>query len=120
MIDMAKQYRTRDGREVRLLMTDGGGSGGSPVIGAIKDRDWSWFPCCWAANGWYHPLGGGSYDLIEVRPRIKREYWMNVYPSEMGNVTYLYLTKKVADKAADSDRIACVRVEIDVEEGEGL
>ena len=118
MIDMAKQYRTRDGREVRLLMTDGGGSGGSPVIGAIKDRDGSWFPCCWAANGWYHPLGGGSYDLIEVRPRIKREYWMNVYPSEMGNVTYL--TKEVADKAADSDRIACVRVEIDVEEGEGL
>ena len=37
MISLDKTYKTRDGREVRLLMVDGGGQW--PVIGAYRCED---------------------------------------------------------------------------------
>ena len=113
MISKDKQYRTRDGREVRIYATDGTSR---PVHGAIK------YPKDWRAETW---LLDGSWiydeehtlDLIEVRPRIKRTVWLNVYPD--GCQTVLP-SKEQADKFRISDRLACVRVEIDCEEGEGL
>lgn len=52
-------------------------------------------------------------DLIEPWPK-SGELWVNIYPNRAHN----YETKKLADEYADSDRLACVRVEWT--EGEGL
>jgi hypothetical protein len=57
-------------------------------------------------------------DLIEVKPRIRREVWVNVYPGPI--VCELRYTKADADDDAMRNRIACVRLAIDCEEGEGL
>lgn len=116
MISKDKQYRTRDGREVRIYATDGWGD--YPVQGAIGEAD-GWILQAWRSNG---KSGEGiserRADLIEVKPRIKREYWLVLYND--GEVCS-YRTEELAKNAMfKSNRIACVKVVIDCEEGEGL
>ena len=111
MIDINKQYRTRDGREVRIYATDGRGI--YPVHGAVKVED-GWTPYTWKEVG----VEGVSNvnDLIEIRPRHKRTVWVNAY---VDNTNSVYGTKE----RADGDkylRIACIKVDLDFEEGEGL
>lgn len=115
MIDKNKQYRTRDGREVRIYATDGGGE--YPVHGAYLCRG-EWRCEAWDERGfWTDPDHEDNVDLIEVKPRIKREVWVNVYPGGIVNTRY---TRADADDDATSGRIACVKLTIDCEEGEGL
>jgi hypothetical protein len=112
MIDINKKYRTRDGREVRIYATDGRGI--YPVHGAVKVED-GWIPYTWQEIG----VEGvnNARDLIEVRPRHKRTVWFNVFKNvEHGG----YENKLEADICAGTDRIACIKVELDFEEGEGL
>ena len=117
MISKDKQYRTRDGRMVRIYATDGNSIWA--VHGAILTED-GWWSMCWAEDGKF--ICGGVYDgspssasdLVEVKPRIKRTVWLHVFDN--GNVI-------AALNSASYDitnRIACVKVEIDCEEGEGL
>jgi hypothetical protein len=113
MIDPKKQYRTRYGREVRIYAVDGGGH--KPIHGAIREGD-GWFLTSWLYTG------AGAIDcnsLIEMKPRIQREVWVNVYPAWLQS-DVMYQSKKAADDGAAPDRIACVKVVIDCEEGEGL
>ena len=117
MIDKNSTYRTRDGREVRIYATDGDGSG-SAIHGAIKNF-YGWVATVWNPDGKCH-WGAGCYgdptpanDIIEVRPRHKRTVWLHVFKHTivaaeeppLGNIT---------------TRIACIKVELDFEEGEGL
>lgn len=115
MIDITKKYRTRDGREVRIYATDGKGPA-SVVHGAINYND-GWVQHTWFADGMYH-YTSSCRDLIEVKPRIRREVWVNVYPNGVDDE--LWSTKPVADQQALTSRIACVRLTIDCEEGDGL
>lgn len=119
MIDPTKKYRTRNGREVRIYATDAGGR--FPVHGAVRDKD-GWFPDEWTSKGFYSGERDGfstphDIDLIEVRPRIRREVWVNVYPDLEPSI---FVSKQSADWHAVSSRIACVKLVIDCEEGEGL
>ena len=109
MIDKSKQYRTRDGREVRIYATDGGGH--KPIHGAIREGE-SWVVASWLYDG---VAALDCNSLIEVKPRIKREVWANVYREEVR----VYSCREYADSAAGR-RIACVKLMIDCEEGEGL
>ena len=109
MISKDKTYRTRDGREVRIYATDGGGD--YPVHGSVKTDD-GWRSRTWVSNGQVGPFKNNG-DLIEVKPRIKRTVWLNVY--ENGGV---YAVTDPINKGEQC--IACVKVEIDCEEGEGL
>jgi hypothetical protein len=111
MIDINKKYRTRAGAEVRIYALDGDEP--RPVHGAFKSPT-GWVVSCWRQDG-THLVFGGSNDLVEVNPRIKRTLWLNVYAREDRPTT-----KKEADELAASTRLACVKVEIDCEEGEGL
>jgi hypothetical protein len=116
VIDKNKQYKTRDGREVRIYATDGGGE--FPVHGAIRKPGDIWESQCWGANGeWCHGVDMDCYDLIEVRPRVQREVWVNVYHDMVGTT---YETKEKANRGETAGRIACVKVLIDCEEGDGL
>lgn len=119
MISKDKQYRTRDGREVRIYATDG--CGFHKIHGAVKHSN-GWQQMDWTEDGLYleHP-NNEHFDLIETRPRIKREYWMNIYEDRMHDYN-VYGSKETADRlqAGYVKRIACVKVVIDCEEGEGL
>jgi len=117
MIDINKKYSTRDGREVRIYATDGGVYW--PIHGAIQLSCSGWVTVSWDKHG----NSCNSFhrdDLIEVRPRHKRMVWLNV---SAHNGAIGYETKELADeweKLANHRRIACIKVELDFEEGEGL
>jgi hypothetical protein len=115
MISKDKTYRTRDGREVRIYATDAHPL--EPVHGAFQDYSGAWNSTMWRHDG-TNVYGKGETDLIEVKPRIKRTVWMNVY----SNSYEAYHTKDFCDDIAfvGKSRLACVKVEIDCEEGEGL
>jgi hypothetical protein len=117
VIDISKQYRTRDGREVRIYATDG--EHGELVHGAIKHKEYGWQSMLWFADGHYHDGENSCSDLIEVRPRHKRTVWVNMYEQS----TSIWDSKEHADSRAaraSCDRIACIKVELDFEKGEGL
>ena len=109
-ISMDKQYRTRDGRPVRVLCVDAPGA--FPVV-AIVDNG----VIQYSAEG----RVGGCIDqyinLIEIKPRIKRRLYLNVYPTDS---CVAYPTREQADNGALANRVACIPIDIDCEEGEGL
>lgn len=114
MISMDKQYRTRNGREVRIYAVDGGGD--YPVHGAIL-IDEVWDPNGWTIDGSDVVNNKRSRDLIEVKPRIQREEWVNVYPTFTSRG---HQTREIAERFAEDGRIACVKRTIDCQEGDGL
>lgn len=118
MIEKNKQYETRDGREVRIYATDG--EGDQPIHGAIK------LPGGWRSDTWrkdgrfrFDSDVDSPFDLIEVKPRIKRTVWVNVYPDDF-NTFWETKERAYRHQKPDGSRLACVKVEIDCEEGEGL
>ncbi len=113
MISMDKQYRARNGREVRIYAVDCGGD--YPVHGAIF-QDGIWVIIHWKSDGKYlESQFDHGYDLIEVKRRIQREEWINIFE----NFSEGYKDKETADRMG-SNRIACIKITIDCEEGEGL
>lgn len=117
IVSMDKEYRTRAGHEVRIYATDAGGD--YPIHGAWFFNGESWESEIWTLDGARYASGATDrLDLIEVKPRIKRTVWLNVYPGEPSATTAK--TQEEANRRAMSTRIACVKVEIDCEEGEGL
>jgi len=116
MIDSNKKYRTRDGREVRIYATDG--SGRKSVHGAYFDTYVKgWISLVWTEHGkvdGYQNLQ--PLDLIEVRPRHRRIVWVTVYPNDR----YCISSENIQCDIYPPKRIACIKVELDFEEGEGL
>ena len=112
MIDINKKYRTRDGREVRIYATDGGGR--NPVHGSIKEED-GWIFQVWPKSGRYFEDDDEGYriDLIEVCPRHKRTVWLHVWNG--GTVCATEESYYV-----NAGRIACIKVKLDFAEGQGL
>jgi len=119
MIDINKKYRTRDGREVRIYATDGGGP--CPVHGAVSGLNF-WSTASWSKNGSYKLVYGqeNDWDIIEVRPRHKRTVWLNVH---VNRSVIAHNSREEADNLFCKNvatRIACIKVELDFEEGQGL
>lgn len=116
MIEMGKQYKTHDGKEVRIYATDG--SSDLPVHGAVKSVDGSWLSMAWTRNGddtlYGDPLG---LKLVEVKPKRTLDMWVNVYRDE---TEVMHKSREDADLHADADRIACLHIVREYEEGEGL
>lgn len=116
-ISMDKQYRTRDGREVRIYAVDG--SKEYPIHGAILTEG-VWYSNLWTIDGNEHTDFSSERDLIEVKPRIQREYWVNVYPLKYCPDITIHPSENEAEEKASDALIACVKITIDCEEGEGL
>jgi hypothetical protein len=114
-IDINKKYRTESGLEVVLHTTEGIDKA-FPIVGEIKFTDGSTVLTKWTVYGQVHGTYTKVCCLVEVKPRIKRTVWVNVYPTYYG----AHLTKESAGAHAMSGRVACVKVEIDCEEGDGL
>ena len=99
MISMDKTYRTRDGREVRLLCVDR--EGFFPVVGLVGNDLVSW-----TGVGIHVSHTQTVYDLIEVVPDVVR--WANVYPD--GNVPNIHPSRDIANHFAKPNRIALLKI----------
>ena len=109
MISLDKEYRTRDGRKVRLLCVDGPDEG-FPVVGFIEGQSGVFF---WGSTGAGSKITQTASDLIESKPRVKKTVWMHHYK----NGSYNMFSKNVP---AHKNAIARTKHEIDVEHGHGL
>lgn len=117
MISLDKKYRTRVGREVRLYVTDCPGD--YPVHGAVKNTNGNWCVKSWTKDGrWLDSVVSEitDDDLIEVKQRHKRTVWVNVYDGYVG----IHRSKDRADNERYGDCLACIKLDLDFEEGEGL
>ena len=113
--DPTLPVRTRDGREVKIYSTEGGGT--HPIHGATHEEGFGLMVGCWTADGkWSSPVDT-RHDLVNVPRRIKVERWLNVYQD--GAITD-YTAKRDADINAMDSRVACKFITFEVEEGEGL
>jgi hypothetical protein len=96
------------------------GPGDYPVVGSVKNQDDSWTVESWTEDGHYYDDElYNEYNLVEVRKKIKKTIWINLL--EDGNwVTYS--TKDEADRSplVTIRRVACIKVDIDAREGDGL
>lgn len=113
MISKDKTYRTRGGKSVRIYASDAGGL--FPVHGAILCDD-LWIGMKWTADG--HTYVGPNVhvrmdDLAEVKPRHKRTVWLHVFK----NITVCASEDAYSERC---DRLACIKIDLDFEEGEGL
>ena len=119
MIDIDKEYRTRDGREVRIYATDGGDLvEGQTIHGAVLNGN-NWVFAIWNAEtgkNYANSAAISKIDLIEVKRQIKETVWINIY----NNYWSISSTEKFAKDKADCGILARVKVDIDVEEGHGL
>jgi len=117
MISKDKQYRTRDGREVRIYSTDTEHKFDG-VHGATKEIH-GWELTAWGRNGMKDISGiqHSRSDLIEVKPRIKRTYFVNLYnPPEGESILYLRHEQAMANRK--DGWVGCAKIKIDIEEGE--
>lgn len=83
-ISMEKQYRTRDGREVRIYAVDAEATWA--VHGAVRlESTHNWHLSCWTPEGLHRQVcdGPSDLDLIEVKPKITRTYWLTQYGHQM-------------------------------------
>ena len=113
--EQGKEYRTRDGRKAGVYSRDNGGAW--PVHGWVEEPDGSKLAAAWRADGVRYANGAVSgYDLVEVRPRIKRAEWLNVYATCSSGSG----SREEAELRASVARLACIRVDIDCPVGEGL
>jgi len=123
-ISKDKCYRLRNGFEYRMLCDDAGGV--RPIVGlARKQPTDDWETLRNDANGFH--LGGGvesAFDLIEVNPPIKFKGWALLYRESDGRliIGYPHATKAEAYRGARffQTPIACIPINIDCAEGEGL
>lgn len=94
MIEMGKQYQTRDGRVVRILATDRKSAAfGRTVTGLVeslngKEED----PHCWFPDGRHEAETWSCYDLIPIP--TKHEGWIVLDTTDYA----LYSSKEVAKR----------------------
>ena len=95
MIEVGKTYYTRDGRPVRILVTDREGC--LPIVGLVDNRD---------VHGWQRD---GTFNLgecckLDIIPE-RESVWINWYGESNG-----YMGRKDADNSANRGRTHVLEV----------
>jgi hypothetical protein len=114
VIDITKKYQTRDGRPVEILSTNG--RRGWSVIGYIGDNP---TVRTWTSEGRIDvtPWTRHDEDLIEIKEKKTRTYWLNIYDDCAG----VYSSEANAVRGQlRQDIQARKQITIEYEEGEGL
>lgn len=114
-------YKTRDGRDVKILAIEDG-----VAIGYIVEEGVNCGLATWRADNGRFYLDGDEdeiHDIIDAKPRIKFERWATVYRQDglglvIGGMHNTIATAKLS--AVVGDCIAIARVKIDCVEGENL
>ena len=115
MISMDKQYKTKEGKQVKLYAVEE--KGHFPVHGATLELDGRWDCMCWTDEGKAFRGSITSEDLVEVKPALKIGFWINLYSAGEYST---WLNKEDADLYCSEGRVACIFFEREVEYGEGI
>lgn len=113
MIDISKPYRTQGGIELVHFNRGSWVVGDYKISGQIgnsKTTHW------WTENG-EHYSNLPNMRLVPLNKKSKTFLWANVYNT--GNA-FTHESREIADSNSGEGRIACVKILIEYEEGEGL
>jgi len=116
-LDLTKPLQTRDGRPAKFLHkldTPNQYPVTCVVNFGIKMME---FTGHFTELGEHNAGSVSKYDLINVPVKHVREYWVNLYRGRLGAI---HTSKPDSDSSASHDRIACKKITIEFEEGEGL
>lgn len=120
-VDFSKPVKTKDGRVVRILCTDGPYPG-FPVMGIIAGDLHVGY---WTAYGQFYSAVPGTKDthvLVNIPPaKYSQVMVVNCYLTALGKLDFgVYETREEADFSAAPSRIACIPFEVSFTEGDGL
>jgi hypothetical protein len=116
VIEMGKEYKTLDGREVVILATNGRGL--YPVVGQVDDNG-EWVHENWTADGTvFEDRRCSPGNLIEVKPVRVYERWVNVHDD--GSSSWFRTCEDAAAFATEMGRVACLHIRQEYREGDGL
>ena len=115
IVEMGKEYRLKNGDYYRLLCVDAGGT--APVVGLVYYNS--------GLVTYRHRLNGTSsvnpdFDLVEVKPRIKGEFWVVHFLGGPSCKTFQTQQEAQMWAGASKNVIAITHHTYDGEEGEGL
>lgn len=116
-VEMGKTYRTREGNAVRIYAVDCGGD--YPVHAAFLDAERGWQVNCYTSAGETLKDVTMQADLIEVKPVVTRDVWMNQY-ARNPEYNHDYASRETADRCATCERTACLHLRLTFPEGCGL
>jgi len=122
--DPTKPVQTRDGRKARIVAQ--GLKSHYSIIAVITEPDGGEHATTHTAEGVYRSGSSvpGLNDLVNVPEKRRIKGFLNVYDEcflGMPITPVLHLTRQQADQGAGSSkRVACVPIDIEVEEGQGL
>ena len=87
--------------------------------GRVRNQGDRWTSCGWHANGRYmHAETNHPYNLAPPpKKTVRVQRWLNI---DADGTVSLYELRSEADTHCFSDRIACVEIDREVTEGEGL
>jgi hypothetical protein len=93
LISMHKQYKTRDGKNVRVLCIDRKSAIGYTVLALIDDGSTTEDYSCFTADGFYYDdKREHHYDIIEVKPFVFIPEVGRKYKSRIGDIWTILLT----------------------------
>ena len=121
MLDFTKPIQTRDGREVRIHATDGGGAW--PVHGAIYSKTSGWQQACWRLDGRTTVDFDFPSDLVSVPLKmIKRRVYVSTYGDNETLQAAGLLGLVTVKVTSGPQRITSLNFPVDIEipEGYGL
>ena len=113
-IEAGKKYRTRDGREALVGAYNPFSAISTQLIGWIGQRATSW-----CVDGREYYQDESPCDLMsEIESKHVYERWVNIAKETQRPITYS--SKEIADQNAELDRVACLHIRVEYEDGEGL
>lgn len=128
--DPTRPVKTRNGRPAKIIDSDLKSEIGKTIIAKIEyphyDSNNGKYRTIeeiktFFSNGRFDKLFDGNEDLVNIPEKVKLEGWLNVYRENSGLWTgAIHSNKPDADKRSAIERFACIKIDIDVEEGEGL
>lgn len=110
---------TKNGHRVRLLCDNYGSlRGQKSVLGIVELDEGTEVAMSWTALGRVIHTVSSKNDIFTPVKITKREAWLNMYPKE--SETCIHFSRADANADAIDGRIACIKVELEFEVGEGL
>ena len=114
------RHVTRDWKKARIVCADMNGETDSLVVVVTNQYGTEECYSCTADGRFYSSGHESSLDIFnapEPKKKVWVEGWLNVYPD--GYCSFWY-DRNAADNMEISERIACIRIDQEIEEGEGL
>lgn len=113
MIDFSKPVQTRDGRKVRIYVTDGPYAE-YPVVGETIDHDGMRWSCTWTLAGTFDEESPDKNCLDLVNVPEEQFVYVNVYTTLDGlRCVGCYATRKIADRFSQQGRVGCLRINLE-------